>query len=225
MSRKQDSDWRWCDEARAFPDPIPLGHGGPSRCSRYLRAMGWVAPHTSVARYIKQGKLPPSCPEGWSQYHLNKFAWEYFLPTAGTPAKSFDPSEAKQPKAKRTGFDYEQQLDSLAEAYKQAKAYGQALDNELKEHKLALARGEYVAADVLHEKQLAMTIVFYDRVREELAASVAALIRAAGGDIGNKVAVSQVIQDALDKGMRSATKRESFKVAFEQCKDPNDARY
>lgn len=190
-------------------------------CSRYLQAMGWSAPHTSVARYIKQGKLPPSCPEGWSHMHLNKFAWEYFLPNEGTPAKGFNPSEAKQPKAKRVGLDYEDQLSSLAEAYKQAKADGQLIENELKKHKLALARGDYVSADVLHEKQLAMAIVFYDRVREELSASVGTVIRAAGGDVGNKVAVNQAIQDAIDKGMRSATKRESFKVVFEQCKDLN----
>lgn len=221
VSLKKDSEWRWCDEAAAFPDPIPLGRGGPTMCSRYLQAMGWSAPHTSVARYIKQGKLPPSCPEGWSQAHLNKFAWEYFLPRDETPAKRFNPSEVKQPKAKRTGLDYETQLNSLAEAFKQAKADGQLLENELKKHKLALARGEFVSADVLHEKQLAMSVVFYDRVREELSACVSAVIRAAGGDVGNKVAVSQAIQDALDKGMRSATKREAFRVAFDQCKDLN----
>lgn len=212
--QEESVPWRWCTEAQGFPDPIPAGRGGPTMCTKYMQACGWDAKHSTVARHIKTGRLSMSCPEGWGQQHLNAYARAQFAALENTPARSWIPPAEQESRDARTGQDYAAQQGSLADAYKAAKLRGQELENELRELKLGFEQGRYVEAATLHEKSLALAVVLYARVKEELLAGIPALIRAAGGDPGQVAPVAQAVQSALDKGMQLATEQETYNVVF-----------
>ena len=71
----------------------------------------------------------------------------------------------------------------------------------------------------LHDKQISLAIVMYERIKEELGAAVPVVIRTAGGDPGLHVPVAQALRDTLDKGMRAATAQEAFQVLLETMRN------
>lgn len=212
-------EWRWCDAAREFPDPIPAGRGGPTLCSRYMQACGWDAKHSTVDRHIKVGKLPLSCPEGWSHQALNTYARAQFHAKDGTPAKTWTPAAEQPSRDARSGLDFAAQQGSLADAYKAAKIRGQELENELRELKLGFEQGKYVEAATMHEKSMTLAILMYERVKEELLHSVPKIIRSADGDSAQLAPVSRTVQEALDAGMRKASAQEVFQIVFKELKN------
>lgn len=137
-----DQDWRWCEAAREYPDPIP----GMSACVRYLKAMGWTRANTSTFdRDVKSGKIPMSCPEGWYQKHLNDYArLKAWAPKAGSPAQNYDPDRVPS-YAERMGLRPGQEDDDRGSmAYEAARTRKMVADAEATERKNREAEGKLV---------------------------------------------------------------------------------
>lgn len=139
-------EWRWCEEARQFSDPID----GQKECVRYLRSMGWEKANTSTfGRDVLSGKIPMSSPAGWSQKHLNDYArLKKWAPAAGSPALTYNP--ASEPSyAERMGIAPAQQAETQERpvsgmSYEAARTRKMIADAEDRERKNREAVGQLV---------------------------------------------------------------------------------
>lgn len=207
--------WRWCEEAKAWPDPLQ----NRNQVVEYWKAMGWVVSRSGW--YGVKGKTcPPTSIDGWSQVAANEYARVEGKPTAGTPSARWTQPSAKPTKLERMGVvDPAVQIANLNETLKLATIRGKNQENELRDFKIAIQKGELVPASELHDKQCALAIVMYERIKEELGAAVPVIIRTAGGDPGLHVPVAQALRDTLDKGMRAATAQESFEYLMQKMRN------
>lgn len=144
-------EWRWCEEARDYPDPI----AGMSACVRYLKAMGWTQANTSTFdRDVKSGKIPMSCPDGWHQKHLNDYArLKKWPPRAGSPALTYDP--AREPSyAERVGLRPGQDDEERGSmAYEAARTRKMVAEAEATERKNREAEGKLVDILLVENEQ------------------------------------------------------------------------
>jgi len=207
--------WRWCEEAKAWPDPLP----NRNKVEKYWKAMGWKVGRSSW--YGEKGKAcAPTSVEGWSQVAVNEYARVEGTALPGTPASRWQQPAAKPTKAERMGVvDPNEQVANLTEALKAERRKGLALDNALKTLKLDIEQGKFVAASELHEKQFGLAVVMYERIKEELSAMVPTIIRTAAGDPGLHAPVEQALRDTLDKGVRAAMKQEVWTVLLENMRN------
>ena len=206
--------WRWCDAAKAWPDPVP----NPNRAHQYMTAMGWQVNRANWYTKSKAEWARPSI-DGWPQTVLNNYGQAEGVAREGTPAATWVKPEDRPSKAKRLGMDQSDTIATLTEQLKQARKDGLDLDNALKTLRLEIEQGKFVPATELHEKQLALAVVIYEHVKDVFAANVPAVIRAAEGDTSLQVPVGQCLRDTLDRGMRNATAQEAFQVLFEQMRN------
>lgn len=206
--------WRWCEAAKAWPDPVP----NANRAHQYMTAMGWQVNRANWYSKSKAEWARPSV-DGWPQTVLNKYGMTEGVARPGTPAASWVKPEDKPSKAKRLGLDQTDTIATLTEQLKAARKEGLDLDNALKTLRLEIEQGKFVPASELHEKQIGLAVVIYEHVKDVFAANVPTVIRAAGGDMGLQVPVSQCLRDTLEKGMKNATAKEAFQVLFDQMRN------
>lgn len=206
--------WRWCEEAQAWPDPLP----NRNRAYEYMVAMGWDVKRATW--YLKcKTEYPPNSVDGWNQASLHLYANLHGAPRDKTPASRWSPPESKPSKAQRLGLDQSDQIANLTEALKEERRKGLVLDNALKILKLDIEQGKFVAAAELHEKQFGLAVILYERIKEALSARVPTVIRTAGGDPGLHAPVEQELRDTLDRGVRAAVAQESWTVLMENMRN------
>lgn len=206
--------WRWCEEAKAWPDPLP----NRNQAYEYMRAMGWDVKRATW--YLKcKTEYPPNSVDGWNQASLNMYANVHAAPRANSPAARWTSPEAKPSKAQRLGLDQSDQIANLTEALKEERRKGLALDNALKTLKLDIEQGKFVPSAELHEKQFGLAVIMYERIKEELSARVPTVIRAASGDLSLHAPVEQELRDTLDRGVRAAVAQESWTMLLENMRN------
>lgn len=206
MRSRRDSDdgrqeWRWCEEAKQFPDPVP----GQSECVRYLRAMGWDGANVATLnRDVLSGKLPMSSPAGWSQRHLNEYArLKKWAPAAGSPALTYKP--ASEPSfAERMGIapgqqDEGQERPVSGMSYEAARTRKMIADAEDKERKNREAMGQLVDILLVDHEQREWAQAMRMHLSPMVRATADNVLDIVGGERKSALEIIELVGGDVDK--------------------------